>query len=125
MVEVTAAKLVLTTEARFGSRRLSLNPDDYRPSRIELLDDKGFVVASSDLSKYESVAIRGARPETVHPWIATDLRIVAESGKTQAHIEISSPEITPDRPRPSEFDLQHLLEVCDVKDVRLLDADKK
>lgn len=114
--------LLVQVPGRIGSRRFTLDPETYRPSRIELIDEQERVVASSDLAKYESVSIRGAGPEAVHPWIATDLHIVADSGFTQAHIEFGKSEIDPSKPKVIEFDLARLLAHYEVERVRDLDA---
>lgn len=118
-----AGVLQVTLPGRIGSRRLSLAPGDFRPFRIELLGEDGKVAAASDLSKYAIVAIRGAGPEAVHPFIATDAVIIASDGATRGHLELSAPVIDPSRPKAGAFDLNKWLQLKDITDIVPLDRD--
>jgi len=109
--------LVVTLPGRIGSRRMIFHSSDYRPSRIELIREDGAVAAAADLSKYAKVAMRGAGPEAIHPWIATDAVIVASGGTTHGHLELATPEIDPSRPRPGVFDLAKWLKAKGVEEV--------
>ncbi len=109
--------LVVTLPGRIGSRRMIFHSTDYRPARIELLREDGRVAAGADLSKYARVAMSGAGPEAVHPWIATDAVIVASGGTTHGHLELATPEIDPSRPRPGVFDLAKWLRAKGVEEV--------
>jgi hypothetical protein len=112
--------LIVTVPGRSGARRLILNPDDFRPARIELTDAKGGVAASATLTKYEVVAMPGAGPEVEHGWIATDTRVTAFGGRTQGHFELSQPSVDRGHIKPAQFQLESWIGNKDVP-VRQLD----
>lgn len=115
--------LQVTLPGRIGSRRLLLSPGDFRPFRIELLGEDGKVAATSDLTKYVTVAVRGAGPEVVRPLVASDVVITAQAGATQGHLELSAPELDTSRPKAGAFDLDKWLEVKGISDIVLLNRE--
>lgn len=74
--------VAVTVPARWGWRRVVLDPLTYEPSRVEMLDAGGGVVLASALSRYGSVRIRGQG--VPGPGVAR--RAVIESRDTGARV---------------------------------------
>lgn len=115
--------LVVTIPGKNANRRLFLDPVTFRPSRVELVDAAGKVGAFSELSKYQVVAMKAAGPEVARPWVPTLVKVEADSGATRVIMELSDPQDDPSRFKPWAFDLDRLLEINSVAEVRDLDRE--
>lgn len=82
---------ILPAQGRGGLLRAYLHQHDYTPSRIELLDSVGNVVAASELSRYDSVPVPNiavmARPKMPR---TVDIRLeAAAEGEFEGDVKIA------------------------------------
>lgn len=124
-VEWREDKLLVTVPSRFGRARLTLDAAKKWPERIEMLSPAGELLATSELAKFEAVAIKAGLPGADKPWIPTQVRMTADAGRTRVWLDVSDAIIDPSRPRAIAFDLQKLLDVKNVRQVISLDEPQK
>lgn len=108
----------VTAPARWGIRRLQLDPVMFEPTRIELLDDAGNMVARAEIALPVAVTIEGSGHR---PRIAGRVRIALPTLEAEVTIDIHSPETTSRRPRLQAFDLLSLLESLRIDQIYSLD----
>jgi hypothetical protein len=112
------AALVVTIPGRMGCRRLTLNPETYEPSRIELLGGDGRPSATCDLEMYERIET----PDHQGPRMATRFLMSAQDGKLRIRLTLGVPEMSASRPKEKAFDLPTLLKAYSVNQIDDLDA---
>lgn len=114
-------RLVVTAPTRMGggTRRLFLDPETREPSRIELLDAAGRVVAEAALSNYDVVEL--PFPKT-GPRIATQMLMSINAGRERMRLKLWAPENRGSRPRPGIFDLERLAASQGIEEIVDLDA---
>jgi hypothetical protein len=113
--------LVATVPGTWARRRFFLDPQTFRPSRVELVDNRGNISAFAELAKYQPVALKAAPPGAARPWVATDIRVEADAGATRVIMELSDPQNDPARFRPVAFDFDRLVEANGVEQIQDLD----
>jgi hypothetical protein len=106
--------LILTTPGRTGPRRLYLDPDTFRPSRIDLTGPGGKVLVTAELSRYERVA--GAPG-----MVATQIEAELDEGRTRVRLRLDEPAAN-HTIKPVAFNLDALLKAYNVREVESLDT---
>lgn len=102
----------VTAPSRWGSRRLTLDPVTYEPSRIELVDGQGQMAASSLLSRFAPASIEGKPGESVA--IATRVEMSIPANTTKVTMVLADPRV-PLKIRPRAFDVAALVEAYSIK----------
>ena len=103
-----------------GSRRLTLDPETFEPSRIEALDPSGTPVLVSDLSRYTDVHTVNAAP-------ARPVRIPGEitasfdRDRTRVRMRLNDPESGGKRPTAGVFDFDTLVTSYGIRRIESLD----
>ena len=105
LLEVTAA-------SRWGTRKFTLDPVTYEPSRIDLLDERGALAVGSVLSRFAPAAIEG-KPGSGVP-IATKVELSIPANTTRVLMVLADPRI-PLKVRPKAFDVTALIEAYSIK----------
>ncbi|MBX3377207.1 MAG: hypothetical protein KF678_09425 [Phycisphaeraceae bacterium] len=106
-----------------GVRRLVLDPKTWDPVRIEVLDGAGRVLASSMLSDFARVSVRGAGPDTPRPRVPLKVTLDVDGGSTQVMLNLDQPQDDPSRLRARVFDFEKLVEGYGVEEV--IDLDRR
>jgi hypothetical protein len=106
--------LVLSTPGRTGRRLLYLDPQTYRPARVELTGPGGAVVVSAELSHYLDVA--GA-PASAVPG---EVQASVESGRRRLRLRLDLPAVN-HRINAAAFDPGFLLKEYRIEQVIRLD----
>lgn len=99
--------VVVDLPGRWGVRRLTIEPKSGEARAVELLDSAGGVVVRSELSRYETVPVRGDAAAT--PRVAT--RLVARLPSNGASVELVLHGLKnpgADRIKPGNFDYADL-----------------
>lgn len=95
--------LIVDRAGRWGASRLHLHPDTLDPARVELLDEAGKVLVSSELREYERVPVAGDALANARLARKADV-VVAATGATIG-LRFHDPENpgTPARDRAFDF----------------------
>lgn len=112
------AGLELSVPARWGARRLTLNPTTLEPQHIDLIAESGELVASAEITAPVAVTIEGSG---LRPTIAGRVVIQMPALEAEVIIDISSPETSSRRPRPQVFNLDTLLRAARVERIVSID----
>jgi len=92
--------------ARWGRRRVMIDPATLHPVRVELWTEQGELAASSDLSRYRLVQ----RHMPGEPgYIAESIVIELPGIETRVEIDLADPVSDPSKPRDAAFDIRTLL----------------
>jgi hypothetical protein len=114
-------ELVLNLPQREGIRRMILDPETLDPIRIEVADTSGRTVLSSELTEYQTVAMRGGLPGTARARVPGEILATVNEGRTRVRMRIYDPETGGSRPKPAAFELPRLLDVYSIQTVINLD----
>lgn len=98
--------------------RYTLDPDTLEPRRIELLDDAGEPVLTSELTRYEAVALAQGR---AGGGLATRMEASIDGGRRRMRLWLMDAENRGGKPDPASFDLDRVLRNYRVSDVRSID----
>lgn len=112
--------VALTMPAREGFKRMILDPTDYTPERIELLDDVFRPVVSSRHEKYQRVNVVGEAGAGA--WMPT--RIAIDVPASQTKLDLTLFNLTnpgAEKIKPMVFDMQGLIRDRDIQRVISLD----
>lgn len=111
--------LVVVAPGRMAPRRLWLDPDRYVPTRVEILEPDGSVAIGADLGTFAQYQDVKVQTPVAHwsPIIPTELEAVQERDHLRVRITLFAPETAGSKPKASAFDLDHLLQTFDVKEV--------
>lgn len=104
--------------ARWGTRRIEVNPVTFEPERIELLDESGGLVARAELSAHQNVRADGGG---VPPTLASRVVIDMPALEAQVILDIREGENSARRPKPQVFDFDLLVRTLRVKEIRSVD----
>jgi len=119
---------VVTTPGRWGRRRVWLGVQDGRPMRVELFDGAtGRVWASSTLSEYREMAIRGVAPGR-RPFMPTQVQVRAgeSQGEGVVSLRLFNPADVPQghtQIKPALFDFDAIRHNMRPREVVVLDRD--
>lgn len=113
------ALLEVTLPSRWGTRRLSLDPDTLAPQRIELLDPDGEVGVAAELSRYVGVSVEGKPGSGAK--VASRLTVVLSDPPATLTLILADPK-APLKVKPKAFELVPLVQAYNVQ--RLIDLDQ-
>lgn len=119
---VSREKLIVTLPARAGSgvaRRLTLDARSMYPSKVELLDAKGGVLATGDLSRYVTVELPGVAISRTR--IAERYEVVLPGQDTRVTLSVYDPKNPGGSMRAQAFDFEALCAAYGVEKVYDLD----
>lgn len=112
-------RVIVEHPNRWGSRRVWLDPTDWRPWRVELLDRNGQPLATAVLSDHARASVEGDALRS--PWVAGRLEITAAGFDGEVRVSLFEPRNQ--RIREIAFDLQRLADdVYKINEVIDLDA---
>ncbi|MFN0131711.1 MAG: hypothetical protein ACKVW3_04135 [Phycisphaerales bacterium] len=117
--------IVVTTPARTGWRRLTLDPKTFEPRGVELLDRARKVVLTSTIDSMQPVLLRGAPTEpAASPTIPRRVMVSVDGGRVRARLTIYSPESGGSRPKPAVFVMQEWLKRYGVAEIIPFEANE-
>ena len=103
--------------ARWGTRRLLIDPATLEPARVELRDPTGELAAASDLTRYMDVIVERDEAGPT-PRVPQRFWVEAPESGVSIKVDLYEPETAEGRPRARSFDLDWLLDSYRVDDVR-------
>lgn len=106
-------ELIVTCRGLWGSRRVWLHPETYAPRRVELVGPGGEVRAACEMSRYQSVPVRG--DGRVPPKVATRYRVELPVSVATLAMQLYGMENRELSPRA--FDLRALCKAYGVDEV--------
>lgn len=109
----------VTTASRWGSRRFTMNPDTFEPSRIDLLDEQGGLAVGSLLSRYAPISVEGKPGSATQ--VATRIELTIPASTTQVLMVLADPRV-PLQVRERAFDVMELIDAYGIK--RFIDHDR-
>lgn len=104
--------------ARWGSRRIEVNPVTFEPERIELHGPAGELVARAILSSHQNVKAEGGG---LPPTLASRIVIDMPALEAEVILDIREGENSPRRPKTQVFDLETLIRSLRVKEIKSID----
>jgi hypothetical protein len=112
--------VAVTMPAREGFKRLILDPSDYTPRRIELLDDVFRTVVSATHEKYQRVNVVG--DAGAGAWMPSRIAIEVPANKARLDLTLFN-IVNPgeSKIKPMVFDMQGLIRDRDIQRVISLD----
>lgn len=112
--------LAVTVQAREGFKRLILNPGDFTPVRVELLDDVFHPVVTARHEKYQPVNVVGEAGAGA--WMATRVLIDVPASQTKLDLTLFN-LVNPGaaKIKPMVFDMEGLIRDRDIQRVISLD----
>lgn len=107
--------LVVTLPGRWGERRFSLNPENYAPIRIELLDAQGATVVSCTHTDFQPVEVVGNAAASPQVTKRIDLDLPVQKAKVT--VAVYEPRNPGPQLRVQVFNLRAVLQNFNVQNV--------
>jgi hypothetical protein len=107
--------LVVTLPGRWGERRFTLNPDNYAPIHIDLLDGKGQAVVSCTHTDFQPVTVVGN--VNAHPQVTKRIDLTLPVQKATITVAVYEPKNPGPAMRVQVFNLQAVLKNYNVQKV--------
>jgi len=115
----TSGRVIVEHPTRWGSRRIWLDPIDWKAWRVELLDEAGEQLASAELSDHARASVAG--DALTSPWVAGRLEVRAAGFDGEVRVSLYDQQNR--RIRDIAFDLGRLAnDVYKINAVHDLDA---
>jgi hypothetical protein len=106
------AHLLLSVPSRWGTRRFTLDPESYEPSRIELFNADGKLGIGATLTRFTRAVIEG-QPGAGAP-VPTKVELVIPGNNTRVLMILANPTV-PLKIKPKAFELSKLIDAYGVK----------
>jgi hypothetical protein len=112
--------VMVDVPGRFGTRRVSFEPDTLMPRRVEILDDRGRVVVYSTLAG--EVVASVLEDSRQRPLVSSQVEVLIPGSQTSIRLRMDRIENRGSRQRDNPFNLEGVLRAYPVDRIEDLDA---